>query len=71
MKISGILMIVAGCAAILFGEFSYPTRSQVPVTGLIQVDDAKNYPMRIPPVLGLAGIAMGCGLVYYGRKQRG
>jgi hypothetical protein len=39
--------------------------------GLIQVDDAENNPMRIPPILSLTGIAMGCGLVYYGRKQRG
>lgn len=64
-------MIIAGCVAILFGEFSYPTHSQVPVMGLIQVDDAENNPMRIPPILSLTGIAMGCGLVYYGRKQRG
>ena len=71
MKISGILMIIAGFVAILYGEFSYPTHSQVPDMGLIQVDNAENNPMRIPPVLGLAGIAMGCGLVYYGRKQRG
>ena len=64
-------MIIAGCVAILFGEFSYPTHRQVPDMGLILVDDAEYNPMRIPPVLGLAGIAMGCGLVYYGRKQRG
>ena len=71
MKISGILMIIAGCVAILFGEFSYPTHRQVPDMGLILVDDTQNHPMRVPPVLGLAGIAMGCGLIYFGRKQRG
>ena len=71
MKISGILMIIAGFVAILYGEFSYTTRSQVPDMGLILVDDTENHPMHIPPVLGLAGIAMGCGLIYFGRKQRG
>jgi hypothetical protein len=71
MKISGILMIIAGFVAILYGEFSYTTRSQVPDMGLILVDDTENNPMRIPPVLGLAGIAMGCGLIYFGRRQRG
>jgi hypothetical protein len=64
-------MIFAGFVAIVYGEFSYTTRSQVPDMGLILVDDIENHPVRIPPVLGLAGIAMGCGLIYFGRKQRG
>ena len=64
-------MIIAGFVAILYGEFSYTTRSQVPDMGLILVDDTENHPMRIPPVLGLAAMAIGGGLIYFGRKQRG
>ena len=71
MKISGILMIFAGFVAIVYGEFSYTTRSQVPDMGLILVDDTENHPMRIPPILGLAGMAIGGGLIYFGRKQHG
>jgi hypothetical protein len=33
MKISGILMIIAGFVAILYGEFSYTTHRQVPDMG--------------------------------------
>jgi hypothetical protein len=71
MKFSGILMIIAGFVAILYGEFSYTTHSQVPDMGLILVDDTQSHPMRIPPILGLAGMAIGGGLIYFGRKQHG
>jgi LPXTG-motif cell wall-anchored protein len=27
--------------------------------------------VSIPPILGLAGMAIGGGLIYFGRKQRG
>jgi hypothetical protein len=70
MKISGILMIIAGLAAILFGGFSYRGHDQVPDMGLIQVDDTQYHPVGIPPILGLAGMVTGGGLVYFGRKQR-
>jgi hypothetical protein len=39
--------------------------------GLIQVDDTESQQERIPPILGIAGIAAGGGLIYFGRKQRG
>jgi hypothetical protein len=71
MKIAGILVIIAGLVAILYGGFSYTTHNQVPDMGLIQVDDTENHPVRIPPILGLAGIAVGGGLVYFGKKRRG
>ncbi|MGB9406223.1 MAG: DUF3185 domain-containing protein [Terracidiphilus sp.] len=71
MKISGILLIITGLAAIFFGGFSYPNRNQTPDMGLIQVDDTESYPVRIPPILGIADIAAGGGLVYFGRRQRG
>jgi hypothetical protein len=70
MKISGILMIIAGFAAILFGGFSYQSHDQVPDMGLIQVVDTEYHPVRIPPILGMAGMVMGGGMVYFGRKPR-
>ncbi|MGD0547309.1 MAG: DUF3185 domain-containing protein [Terracidiphilus sp.] len=71
MRISGILMIIAGLAAILCGGPSYANQNQAPDMGLIQVDDRESLPIHIPPVLGFAGIATGGGLLYFGRKQRG
>jgi hypothetical protein len=71
MKISGILLIIAGLSAIFCGGFSNPNRSQTPDMGLIQVDDKENQSENIPPILGIAGIAAGGGLIYFGKKQRG
>jgi hypothetical protein len=69
MKKAGILLAVAGLAAILYGEFSNTNRNQVPDMGLIQADDATNNPLSFPPILGVAGILAGGGLVLYGARQ--
>jgi hypothetical protein len=71
MKISGVLLIIAGLSAIFCGGFSYSSHSQTPDMGLIRVDDAESQQESIPPILGLAGIAAGGGLIYFGRRQRG
>jgi len=48
MKISGILLIIAGLSAIFCGGFSYSNRNQTPDMGLIQVDDTESQQERIP-----------------------
>ena len=68
MKITGIVLILVGLVAILYGGFSNTGRSQVPDMGLIQVDDTENHPLSIPPILGFAAIAAGGALFYVGRK---
>ena len=55
VKIAGILIIIAGLSAILYGVFPLEAHSQVPDMGLIQVDDTGSYPARIPPILGFMG----------------
>jgi hypothetical protein len=71
MKICGILMLIAGLSVILYGRFFYTPLNQAPDMGLMQVDDTENQVVSIPPILGLAGMAIGGGLIYFGRKQRG
>jgi hypothetical protein len=71
MKISGILLIIAGLSAIFCGGFSYSNHKETPDMGLIRVDDTESQQESIPPILGIAGIAAGGGLIYFGRKQRG
>ncbi|HEY1253560.1 MAG TPA: DUF3185 domain-containing protein [Terracidiphilus sp.] len=71
MKICGILIIIAGLSVILYGSFFYTPLNQAPDMGLIQVDESNNQAVRIPPIMGIAGITVGGGLIYFGRKQRG
>lgn len=65
MKIAGILLIVAGLAAILYGGFSYTSHSRIFDVGLVQVDTTEHHPVRIPPFLGIAAILTGGGLVCF------
>jgi hypothetical protein len=69
MKIVGILMIIAGLSAVLYGVFPPSVHSQVPDMGLILADDTESNPARIPPILGFAGIVLGGGLIFYAKKQ--
>jgi hypothetical protein len=61
MKISGILLIIAGLSAIFCGGFSNPTRSQTPDMGLIQVDDKENQSEHIPPFWASRGSRQAAG----------
>jgi hypothetical protein len=71
MKIAGILLVIAGVAAILCGESSFTTHMDIPDMGLIQLDDSVSYTMGISPVLGIAGIAAGFRLIFFSKKQHG
>jgi len=69
MKIAGYLLAIAGIAAVLYGEITPATRNPIPDMGLIQADDAMNSPLSFPPILGVAGILAGGGLIIYGVRQ--
>ena len=63
MKITGILLIIAGVAAILGGGFSYTSHNRAATVGLVQVDETERHPVRIPPMFGIAAILAGSGLL--------
>jgi hypothetical protein len=69
MKIAGILLIVAGLAAFLFGGFSYKRHTQIPDADLVMVSAIEDHPVRIPPMLGIVAILAGSGLMFL-RIQR-
>jgi drug/metabolite transporter (DMT)-like permease len=69
MKIAGIVLIVAGIAAILYGGFSYTDHRRAVDMGPMQIDMTEHHTVPIPPILGIAGILAGGALVYFGIKQ--
>ena len=64
MRIAGILLIVAGLAAFLFGGFSYKSHTRILDADLVMVSATENHSVRIPPLLGIAGILTGSGLMF-------
>lgn len=69
MRIAGILLIVAGLAAFLFGGFSYTSHTRIANADLVMVAAKVDHPVRFPPMLGIAAIFAGSGLMFL-RIQR-
>jgi hypothetical protein len=69
MKIAGILLIVFGIAALIYGGFSYTSQKKVVDIGAMQINRTENHTLPLPPVLGIVAIAGGAGLLYFGAKK--
>jgi drug/metabolite transporter (DMT)-like permease len=70
MKIAGILLILAGVAALVYGGFSYTSREKAVDLGAIQIDRTEHHTLPVPPILGIVAIAGGGLLVFFGAKER-
>ena len=69
MKIAGILLIVAGIAAVLYGGFSYTTHKRAVDLGPVQINTTEQHRVPISPIFGLAGILGGGALLYLGTRK--
>ena len=69
MKIVGVLLIIVGVAALIYGGFSYSTQKKAVDMGPIQVNKTEHHSVPVPPILGIVAIIGGGALVYFGAKQ--
>jgi drug/metabolite transporter (DMT)-like permease len=69
MKITGILLIVLGVAALIYGGISFTTKKKAVDMGPIQIDKKEQHSVPIPPLLGVVAILGGGALVYFGAKE--
>jgi drug/metabolite transporter (DMT)-like permease len=69
MKILGIVLIVAGIVALVYGGFTYSTTKKDVDMGPIQISHKQNHSVPLPPVLGVIAIIGGGALVYFGAKK--
>ena len=69
MKILGIVLIVAGIVALVYGGFSYTTTKKDVDMGPLQISHKQNHSVPLPPILGVVGIVAGGALVYFGAKK--
>ena len=68
MKIAGILLIVAGLVALVYGGFSYTSQKKAVDMGPIQIETKERHSLPVPPVLGILAIVGGGVLIYFGGK---
>ena len=69
MKIAGILLIIAGVMALIYGGISYTNQRKAVDLGAIQIDRTEHHTLPVPPVLGIIAIAGGGFLIFAGAKQ--
>jgi drug/metabolite transporter (DMT)-like permease len=71
MKIAGILLILAGVAALIYGGFSYTSQEKAVDMGPIQITRTEHHTIPVSPLLGIVAIAGGAVLMYSEAKSRG
>ena len=69
MKIAGILLIIVGIAALIYGGFSYTSQKKAVDIGAIQINRTENHTLPVPPILGIVAIVGGASLVYFRVKS--
>ena len=69
MKIAGILLIIVGIAALIYGGFSYSSQKKVVDIGAIQINRTEQHSLPVPPILGIIAIVGGASLLYFGVKS--
>jgi uncharacterized membrane protein HdeD (DUF308 family) len=69
MKIAGIVLIIAGVVALVYGGFTYTTTKKAVDMGPIQINTKQNHAVPLPPVLGIIAIVGGGALLYFGAKK--
>lgn len=70
MKIAGIVLIVLGVIALIYGGITYTTHKKVLDVGPIQAEKKETHNIPLPPVLGVIAIFGGGALLLMGGKAR-
>ena len=66
----GVVLIVAGILALVFGGITYSHKEQIMEMGPVQATHTEKKTIPLPPVLGIACIVVGGGIVVAGGRKR-
>jgi drug/metabolite transporter (DMT)-like permease len=69
LKIAGILLIVLGVAALIYGGFTFTSQKKAVDMGPIQIDKTEHHSLPIPPILGVVAILGGGFLAFSGARK--
>jgi len=68
MKLAGIVLMLAGVAALIYGGITFTTHKKEIDMGPVQVSRTHHHHVPLPPVLGVAFILGGGFLAYSGSR---
>jgi uncharacterized membrane protein YidH (DUF202 family) len=70
MKIVGVLLIVLGIAALVYGGFTYTTEKKAVDIGSLQIERKERHNIPLPPLLGALAIVGGGALLFMSGRSR-
>lgn len=66
----GVVLVVAGILALVFGGIHYSQTKQIMKVGSIEATHTEQKTIPIPPIAGIACILVGGGIVIAGVRKR-
>ena len=70
IALTGIVLVVLGLAALVYGGINYTSRETVIDIGPIQATADRERRFPLPPVLGVVAVAGGIALLVAGSRKR-
>ena len=67
----GVVLIVAGLAALVYQGFTYTSRETVVDIGPIHATADREKTLPLPPIVGVVAVGAGIALVVVGGRSRG
>lgn len=71
MRVFGVVLIIAGILALIYGGFSYTQREKVVDIGDLEASVNDRETFRIPPIAGGAAVLAGIIMVLADRRNGG
>lgn len=69
LTLIGVVLVVLGVGALLFGHFSYSETKPVIDAGPIHITAQEDHTVWIPTIAGVVILLAGVGLVFAGRRN--
>jgi len=69
MKILGIILVIVGVVALIYGGVTWTTHKKAVDVGPVQIEKAEHHSIPLPPVLGVVAIIGGGALFFFGAKE--
>ncbi|MFC5472779.1 hypothetical protein [Paraherbaspirillum soli] len=69
VKITGIVLIVAGILGLVYGGFSYTKETREATLGPFSLSVTERQTVNVPVWIGIGAIAIGGTLLFFGSKK--
>jgi uncharacterized membrane protein YidH (DUF202 family) len=69
MKIIGLILIIFGVVALIYGGVTWTTHKKAVDLGPVQIEKTERHSIPLPPVLGVVALIGGGALFFFGARE--